>query len=473
MKALGNIGIAYGNHSLGYDLRHNLVQNLSPRQTDVLTLYPLDLNYAEERFGSWMVQYGYTNYITEDELLKNYTGCHHGRLGVKNETYRALVVVYSPFINKRTLDIMDAFLHEGGKVIWSSAYPLQAQHVEDLQVPGLKSCKAYPLAGEGRDDLTAQWKRLFGMEACSPAYLGKTAMGKKVQFLNTFSGMEDMEILTDMLPDFIYPVMPCEEATPVAAINGETVGTYKEYANGGAAVYLGFRPRDDQSGSTGRDIDTLFRILTRIHAYGEDSLEVRSRETDSPYLLNRFPNGAVSLTNHLRAYQEGWDGKFFRDEAADEQALAGRDLPATAIELEKFLLNGHTIRYAGQGVLTVHLDDVGSLLGFAGDQTTGITVNGHTYRFLDTPGDIAWAKIPGEHLCAGISRAYAVFSSQAGDLSLPLVLEDGNTWKTASCKQNLFDLEESVPFACDLNGVVLHIEDRAAGKWILLYQRGA
>lgn len=451
MKALGNIGIAYGNHSLGYDLRHNLVQNLSPRQTDVLILYPLDLNYTEERFGSWMVQYGYANYITEDELLKNFKGCHHGRLGVKSETYRALVVLYSPFLTKGTLDIMDAFLHDGGKVIWSSAYPL---------------------AGEGRDDLTAQWKRLFGMEVCSPAYLGKTAMGKKVQFLNTFSGMEDMDILTDMLPDFIYPVTPCEEATPVAAISGETVGTYREYANGGAAVYLGFRPRDDQSGSTGRDIDTLFRILTRVHAYREDSLEVISRETDSPYLLNRFQNGAVSLTNHLRTYHEGWDGKFFRDEAADEKALAGRDLPTVAIELNDFVLDGHNVNYSGQGVLTVHLDETGALKGFAGDQTTGINVNGRAYRFFDTPGDIAWAEIPGEHLCEGIVRSFAVFSSQAGALSLPIVVEDGNTWQAAACRQNLFDLEGPVPFACDPNGITLSIDENAKGKWLLLHKEG-
>ena len=449
MDALANIGITYGNHSLGHDLRHNLVQAFSPRQTDVLTLYPLDLNYVEERFGSWMVQYGYTNYITEDALLGNYKGCRNGRLHVGHEAYRTLVVLYSPFISKATLDVLDTFVHTGGKVLWSAAYPLP---------------------GEGREALTDSWKQLFGIAACSPAHLGRTAKGGNVRFCNKFSGIGDMEILTDMLPDHIYPVTPGDRAVAVAAINGETVGTCREYENGGVAVYLGFRPRDDQSGSTGRDVDTLFRILTRIGAYSEDSLEVMSRETDSPYLLNRFKNGAVSLTNHLRAFYEGWDGKYFRDEAADAAALAGRELPKAAIALDKFRLNGHNIKYAGQGVLTVHLADDGTLRGFAGNNTTGIEVNGRASKFLDTPGDIAWTEIPAEQLCEGIACAYAICSNQAATLSIPLMLADENGWQTSICRQNLFDMDGSVPYTCHPNHIAFDIDERAKGKWILLWR---
>lgn len=59
------VGAAYGTGSL----EHAMVQNLRHRLSDVLVLYPTQLNYAEERFGSWMVQYGYCDYITQEKLL--------------------------------------------------------------------------------------------------------------------------------------------------------------------------------------------------------------------------------------------------------------------------------------------------------------------------------------------------------------------------------------------------------------------
>jgi hypothetical protein len=38
--------------------------------TDVLFLYPIDLVAFDERFGSWMVEYGYGNYITAEKLME-------------------------------------------------------------------------------------------------------------------------------------------------------------------------------------------------------------------------------------------------------------------------------------------------------------------------------------------------------------------------------------------------------------------
>ena len=46
------------------------VQDCQHRDTDVLMLYPLSLVACEERFGSWMVQYGYANYVTSKRLLE-------------------------------------------------------------------------------------------------------------------------------------------------------------------------------------------------------------------------------------------------------------------------------------------------------------------------------------------------------------------------------------------------------------------
>lgn len=78
VRRIRNVGAVYGN--LTGRTEHNLVQGLSSRITDVLALYPLDLNYVEERFGSWMVQYGYCNYITEDKLHENLEGIEDGNL---------------------------------------------------------------------------------------------------------------------------------------------------------------------------------------------------------------------------------------------------------------------------------------------------------------------------------------------------------------------------------------------------------
>ena len=82
---------------------YNLVQGMAHRTTDVLALYPLDLNYVEERFGSWMIQYGYCNYITEEKLLQNATLTEDGRLHVKGRKYRALLVLLNPFPDAENL----------------------------------------------------------------------------------------------------------------------------------------------------------------------------------------------------------------------------------------------------------------------------------------------------------------------------------------------------------------------------------
>ncbi|MBC7958258.1 MAG: hypothetical protein H7X94_00190 [Vallitaleaceae bacterium] len=449
MQALANIGIAYGNHSLGYDLRHNIVQNLTPRTSDVLTLYPLDLNYVEERFGSWMVQYGYTNYITEDELLKNYRGCRNKKLVVKEEAYRTLVVFYSPFISKDTLALIGDFLRSGGKVIWSSAYPLTGQNDEDI---------------------FENWKAIFGIEGCSPAFEGKTAKGSQVIFNNQFSGIHEMTILTDLLPDFVYSVTPSEHTEAIASIGNEIVGTYKAYPEGGAAVYLGFRPRDDQSGSTGEDVDTLFSILKTVNAYDEDSFEVFSREKSSQYLVNNFKNGSVSLTNHIRTFYEDWEGKFFRDEAEDAKALEGRVLPETRIELKKFVIKGNEINYLGQGILTIHVDENGLLKGFAGENTKEIAINGQVYKFCDVPATIAWAEISKEHLDEGIDQAYAIFTNQEGCLTLPIQLAEASQFKAVVCERDLFGIQEQVFFKYTPSQVSFDVNNNEQGKWILLYK---
>jgi hypothetical protein len=74
MDMYGRINIAYGVTQAGpvpHGNETTFVNGLGTRRTDVLALYPIKLNNVEERFCSWMVQYGYCNYITEAKLLDN------------------------------------------------------------------------------------------------------------------------------------------------------------------------------------------------------------------------------------------------------------------------------------------------------------------------------------------------------------------------------------------------------------------
>ena len=237
-------------------------------------------------------KYGYTDYITEDKLLQFAKAPANGRIQVRDRSYRAMVVFCSPLISAESLKLMKAFAEQGGKVIWCSAPALRAE-----------------------EGILDSWKELFGVRALDFPYGGLTAKGKLVQFTG-MKTVQDMEILTDFLPDYIYPVV-ADGAKVIAKVEERVVGLQKEYTGGGAAVYLGFRPRDDQSCSLGADVETLFSILKEFGCYEEKGCEISSRPAESRYIYNRFPNGTVTLANHMRTIREGWYGTFYRDEKRD------------------------------------------------------------------------------------------------------------------------------------------------------------
>ena len=162
-----------------------------------------------------------------------------------------------------------------------------------------------------------------------------------------------------------------EDTEAIAFFEEQIVGVQKSYENGGCAVYTGFRVRDDQSGSTGCDVATLFELLSYMGAYSKDGGEVLTRPEESKFVINRFPNGAVSLANHYRTFYEHWDGRYFRDER-DKKYLEGRELPSIDICLNEKELFGHVISYTGTDTLTYHLTVENELVGFAGMNCTGI-----------------------------------------------------------------------------------------------------
>lgn len=449
LTALRNVAMVYGNINFGREYKHNIVQGITPRSTDILTIYPLDLNYVEERFGSWMVQYGYTNYITEDKLIKHFIKAEDGILAVRDSTYRTLLVFYSPFISSKTMDIIEIFLNNGGRVVWTSVYPLDT---------------------DSNDRQQKRWMELFGIASCYPAYRQKTAKNKKVSFINILSSIKDMQILTDMLPDMVYPVTGVAKGCKVLAmLDDEIVGTLKEYPNDGAALYLGFRPRDDQSQSTGEDVDTLFSILNAIGGYSEVSCERMSRETGSPYVFNSFRNGTVSMANHVRLFCEEWDGKFFRNEEEDRTALEGKKLPETAIILKDFKLCGHSVTYNGKEVLSYRVNQKGELIGFAGNDTTGINIDGKEYRFTEKPAEITWSEIEVSSLQEGVQKAYVLNTDFIGALRIPMAFEKAGEFKVEMCEKELYNTDSPVKFEINEKEFVLNIGEKEKGKWIIIY----
>ena len=199
-------------------------------------------------------------------------------------------MLFEPFLSGRTAALLRSFVEQGGKLVWMSIYPV--------------------LTPEGGPILDA-FRALFGIQTVEEAIRPRVCKGKSVRFTGSFAGIADMPILNDYLVDFVYPFTPGPEAEVVAVLDGQPAAVRRRYPSGGEAVYAGFRLRDDQSGSLGRDVDTLFRVLQRVGAYREGSLEARSREPGAALLMQKFANGAVTAAPHYREVYEAWEGTFF------------------------------------------------------------------------------------------------------------------------------------------------------------------
>lgn len=452
LRRLRDVGAAYGTTDWDARMGHNLVQNLSLRETDVLALYPLELNYAEERFGSWMVQYGYCNYITEEQLLRHASVTKDGKLAVKGRRYRTLLVLFEPFVAEATLDLLERFVEAGGIAVWTAT-------------PAL-------LTEEG-GTVADRFGRLFGIDSLRSPTGGVSLQDRCVTFDGLLAGIKPMPVLTDMLPDRGYPVEPSaiQGVRVVARCDGLILGTARTVGENGLALYLGFRPRDDQSRSTGGDVDTLFSILRASGAYDPRGGEVRSRPADSRYLFQRFPNGAISVANHYRTFYEDWDGRFFRDEERDRAALAGRELTPVGISFAGEEVLGHRVVFDGTDVLTFRLDADGRLDGFAGTATTGITVNGRAYRLCETPSDVVLAHIAPEHRAPDLRDLYMVRVDAPQTLRLPIPTMDGEEFEAAVCETSVFQADRPTHVRREGETLLLTVTEREAGRWIALYRR--
>jgi hypothetical protein len=449
LRRLRNVGITYGNGDWSAEQGHNQVQGISHRISEVLALYPLELNYPEERFGSWMVQYGYCNYITEEKLLEHAVLAEDGALQIGDRSYRTLLVLFEPFIHERTMKLFRDFVQKGGKLVWTSIYPLLS---------------------EEQSEILEEWKTLFGIGELHSAWKSMDASKSEIKFEGMLKNINSMEVITNLLPDRVYPVRSMTDTKVVARCNGKIVGTVKEYTNGGLAMYLGFRPRDDQSCSLGRDIDTLFSILLSVGAYDKNGPEALSRPADSRYIINRFMNGAVSIANHYRTFHEDWSGQFFRDDEQDREYLRGRVLPPVEIQLNETKLLDHIITYTGEDALSYRIDPGGRLTGFAGNRTTGITIDDIEYRFAEQPAKLIWTEIDKKWLYENIDQLYLIQVDRPTQLSIPIPVDSTEGWKVEVCEGEVYQTDWNLPFEWTDSSLSLTISDNEAGKWIAVYK---
>ena len=360
----GAINDAYGGRPNSKSI--DLITGHVHRDVDVLILYPMNLVAVEERFGSWITQYGYANFITAEKLLELGSIQENGTIKVKEKTYSTLVALFEPIPQKGILDMMSDLSQKGGKAFWFGVPPV--------------------INGDGEPCLE-KWQDIFGVQYNSPKLSGQIAAGKRIDFVNQLENTPSQYILTDFIIDRIYPVNANGDVTQLAYCDTNLlVGTENNNA-----YYFGFRPRDDQSSSLGYETRTLFEILDKTGAYKptgvfvgiNDNTEHVSRTTD--YLATRFPNSTTVLVKHYRHHRENWAGGFSRNEEEDKRALDVNPLPSDEMKINNLKVNGHTISYKGKLTMAFRMNEDNELIAFDGQNCNEVEIDGKKHQFSVNP----------------------------------------------------------------------------------------
>jgi hypothetical protein len=425
-----------------------IVQDMQHRDVDVLMLYPLDLVAVEERFGSWMTQYGYANMVTQAKLVER-GKVVNGAIEMAGRRFTTLATLFEPFPSKALLDMMRPFVEGGGRLIWSSVVPV--------------------LTAEGENALAA-WQDMFGVDYEPQQNEGIVAPGRQVAFEGALAKVAPQTILTDFLVDHIYAVTPREGTIVAARVKEYVVGTHRAVGKG-TATFLGYRPRDDQSKSLGYETRNWFEVLDTLGVYPptgrfpdvHDNTEHISRTT--PYLACRFPNGAVAVAPHFRETEENWGGGFARKAEDDQKYVEKYPPPPETLDLQEFKANGHVVSYSGQQAMAFRVDAQGNLVAFAGSGAARIAVDGHETVFADQPfGQVAWAPVPESRRVDG-GAVLQLMAYGAGTLRIP----------TATLPEGLEFVAEGpqpgsrgavVPSRVEKGAFVLAITPEISGHWI-------
>ena len=295
------------------------IEDAEHRDIEVLMLYPMSLVACEERFGSWMVQYGYANYVTPEKLLERGRVQADGSILMAGRRFNTVAVLFEPLPPAGLIGFLESFVHAGGRLVWSGPPP------------------KLDLAGT---DVLARWQALCGVAGFGYTHEGGVAAGGVVSFEGALEDVPAQTVLTDFLVDRIYPCEAADGTEVVARLDGRVVGVRRSLNGRGEVLFLGFRPRDDQAASLGYEERTWFEILRKLGAYPpsrsglprNDNPSVVSR--DSPYLATRFPNGTTVVAAHYRSHVESWGRRVpsgsgpGRSDLEDQSVAFGRARPA-------------------------------------------------------------------------------------------------------------------------------------------------
>ena len=223
------------------------VQDAQHRDVDVLMLYPLDLVAVDERFGSWMTQYGYANYITPRQAARARHGAQRGDRVGRAPVHHARGVVRA--VSHGGTARHDAATGRAGR---ARRVVRSATRAAVRRQPGRRPWNSICSAWTTRRSSTKDCWHPAGSS----------------RFRARCRACRPQTILTDFLVDRIYPVTPradtqaaghCASSTPSA--------TCRRYPSGGTATFLGYRPRDDQSRSLGYESRNWFEVLAALGAY--------------------------------------------------------------------------------------------------------------------------------------------------------------------------------------------------------------
>jgi len=426
-----------------------MVQDAAHRDTDVLMLYPMDLVAVDERFGNWMCQYPGANLVPA-RLLVARGAVRDGAVELAGRRFTTLTALFEPLPPPALLDMMERMARGGGRVIWSGPPPL----IFDDGTPAL-----------------ARWQNLFAVDHPPRQDDGLMVPGRQVVFEDILAGLPPMTVLTDLLVDRIYPVAPRQGARPLAWVTRHLVGTLRRLDGGGVAVFLGFRPRDDQSASLGHESRWWFEILDRLGAYPptgrfpgvNDHPDHLSRTTD--LLVCRFPNGAVGIAPHLRRLQECWPGGFARNHEEDQALVERLDLPSEEFALEAFKVQGHEVTCRGRGAMTFRCDGHGRPVAFAGQGSDRITVDGREWVFADQPlATAAWAPVHPSRRVPGGATMLMFFEGTAG-VRIPAV-EVPDPFELVVEGPLPGSRGRTIPAARQADSLVFQLQPRDAGRWL-------
>jgi hypothetical protein len=445
------------------------VQDYAPRSVEVLFLYPQDLVSVDERFGSWMSMYGYANYISAEKLVEYGSVTADGQLAVKDARYRTLCALYEPFPAPELLSLLKQFVEQGGTVIWSSVPPQNAP--------------------EGREWLS----NVFGAQLADlPDPFGLPLPSRQINFSGPLQGVPPQMILTDFVVDRVFPLQPVNGSEPVATLNTGgpdgriCIGTRKTYPGGGQAIYLGFRPRDDQAACTGAEVRTWFEVLRLRGAYPASA----QGENDNPSIVSRngdmlacaFPNGALAACPHFKDYPENWQGGFFRNIEDDQRVIREHPLAPDTINLQDWHIAGQQVSYQGHHAFAWRMIN-GTLAGFAGYQCSNITINGVIYQWALQPVDIAWHPLTPAQSTEQTLPLYRVWCNTAAQIHLPLNLmgQDIQIWRGAlvpwgekprrTAQGRAGYADQQVPFRLSPQGdLELWIDEQTCGHWLYVVQ---